>query len=238
MGNSDGANAGITGIGGVNDVRFWAGSNFQNRGTANWLMRENGIEEQWFNGVLIRKRGVINGAYVETWYNLNGQIGKRITFSTDGKILEEWYNNGTLVYQIGQNGIYYVSEIPESFTFKKLVNLNSNISTSDFSVFHDEIRNNIYRNNQNKLELIGNKDSYLYNAGRNVDSQSNKQYEGYKNTQNKYDNINDGWYAVEQLGNMISDSSNQSLKQVELMRLQGGKIVQSGYTLVQTYYTD
>lgn len=71
-----------------------------------------------------------------------------------------------------------------------------------------------------------------------MDSQSNKQYEGYKNTQNKYDNINDGWYAVEQLGNMISDSSNQSLKQVELMRLQGGKIVQYGYTLVQTYGYD
>ena len=169
-------------------------------------------------------------------YNLNGQIGKKITFSPDGKILEEWYNNGTLVYQIGQNGIYYVSEIPESFVLRSLVNLNSNASTSDGSIFHNTLRSRMFQKTSNpeQFELRGDKDSYLYNAGQNVYSQGNKQYEGYKNTKSYYDNIADGWYAFEQLGWMMEDGINPTKRLVDLMRVSGGKVVQQIETNVET----
>ena len=238
VGDGNGTNAGISGVTdrGGDSVRIWAGATFAGKNTANWLMRDDGVEEQWFNGILIRQRGVINGSYIESWYNLNGQIGKKITFSPDGKILEEWYNNGTLVYQIGQNGIYYVSEIPESFSLRRLVNLNSNAATSDGSIFHNTLRSRMWQKTSNpeQFELRGDKDSYLYNAGQNVYSQGNKQYEGYKNTQSYYDNIADGWYAFERLGWMKEDGINATKRLVDLIRVSGGKVAQQIETNVET----
>ena len=188
VGNSDGTNAGVTGIidRGSASVRLWAGATFAGKNTAKWLMRDDGVEEQWFNGILVRQRGVINGAYVETWYNLNGQIGKKITFSTDGKILEEWYNNGTLVYQIGQNGIYYVTELPLSWTSYAVEQISTNPLDSDATlitnikaklVFTDYIGTQY--GDYAVINLNTTSAYFRFNAGRNIYSEQNKQYEKF-----------------------------------------------------------
>lgn len=238
VGDAVGANGGISGVTdrGGSSVRFYAGSTYAGKNTAVWLVRDDGVEEQWFKGTLIRQRGVINGVYTEKWYNLNGQLAKLITFSAEGKILEEWYNNGILVYQIGQNGIYYVSEIPESYALTRFLNLNTNVATSDLQTFEGTLREHMWQKTTqpNRYELRGNKDAYLYNAGQNAYSQGNKQYEGYKNTQAKADSLTDGWYAIEQLGDMMQDGINESKRIVRVMRLQAGKVVQTGNTLVET----
>lgn len=239
VGSANGsANAGITGVvdRGGNSVRIWAGATYAGKNTANWLMREDGVEEQWFNGVLVRQRGVINGAYVEVWYNLNGQIGKQITFSSDGKILEEWYNEGVLVYQIGQNGIYYVADIPESFTFKGLVDCNVNIIQSNLEFLEAPIRQMMYQktNDPRRFELRANKNSYLYNAGQNVYSEGNKQYDGFKNSKSKTDNVANRWYAYEILGFMLDDAADSTRRFANVFRTENGKIVQSGIVTVET----
>lgn len=188
VGNSDGTNAGITGIidRGSASVRLWAGATFAGKNTAKWLMRNDGVEEQWFNGILVRQRGVINGAYVETWYNLNGQIGKKITFSTDGKILEEWYNNGTLVYQIGQNGIYYVTELPLSWTSYAVEQISTNPLDSDATLITNikaKLVFTDYTGTQYGDYAVINLDTtsayFRFNAGRNIYSEQNKQYEKF-----------------------------------------------------------
>ena len=132
--------------------------------------------------------------------------------------------------------MYYVSEIPESFSLRRLVNLNSNTATSDGSIFHNTLRSRMWQKTSNpeQFELRGDKDSYLYNAGQNVYSQGNKQYEGYKNTQSYYDNISDGWYAFEQLVWMEKDAINHTKKLAYLMRVSGGKVAQQIETRVET----
>ena len=225
VGDENGANAGISGITdlGEKSTRLFAGSTATERNTANWKMRDDGVEEQRFGGVLVRERGIINGNYSDILYNLNGKIAKK-TSIVNGKILEQWFNDGVLVYEVGQNGIYYVSEIPESFSLRRLVNLNSNVATLDGSIFHNTLRSRMWQKTSNpvQFELRGDKDSYLYNAGQNVYSQGNKQYEGYKNTQSYFDNIADGWYALEQLGWMDEDAITPTKKIVDLMRVSGG----------------
>lgn len=230
VGDVLGGNAGITGVTdrGGKSVRFWAGSDYAGKNTADWLMRDDGVEEQWFNGVLVRQRGVINGVYVELWFNLNGQLGKKITFSQDGKILEEWYNNGVLVYQIGQNGIYYVAEIPESFTPVIYLNLNSNASSPDINSFRQAIKIRIWQKTSEPtyFELRGGQGFYLYNAGQNVYSEYNKQFEGVKNSQSINDNIIDGWY-VQQVNPLRFDGLKPTELQVTASRFQAGKVTQS-----------
>lgn len=233
-----GENVGMTGLSDnpiKGSVRMWAGAPYSGKETAPWVKRENGVEEEWLDGNMIRRKGVSDTNYFDELYNINGQLAKR-TAIVDGKILEQWYNDGILVYEIGQNGIYYVAEIPESFSLRRLVDLNSNAATSDGSIFHDTLRGRMWQNASNlqQFELRGDKDSYLYNAGQNVYSQGNKQYEGYKNTQSYHDNVADGWYAFEQLGWMTEDGVNPSKRLVELMRVSGGKVSQQITTNVET----
>ncbi len=238
VGSATGANAGITGIvdrAGAS-VRFYAGSTYAGKNTARWLVRDDGVEEQWYNGVLIQQNGIIGGVYAENSYNLNGQLAKKKTYTPDGKILEEWYNNGSLVYQIGQNGIYYVAEIAESYSLRRFRNLNTNISTSDLQSFEADLRTYMWQKTANptQFELRGDKDAYLYMAGQNVYSEGNKQYEGYKNTQSKTDNITDGWYAEEKLGSMMADATFETKRIANVVKIQAGKIVQSGFVTIET----
>lgn len=237
VGDENGANAGISGITDLEEksVRLFAGSTATERNTANWKMRDDGVEEQRFGGILVRERGIINGNYSDILYNLNGKIAKK-TSIVNGKIIEQWFNDGVLVYEVGQNGIYYVAEIPESFTTYILVNLNRNDDTTDFSIFHNLIRGFMWQKTSNPqiFELRGNKTAYQYNAGQNVYSVSNKTYEGFKNTQDKIDNIADGWYCYQQLGDMMTDGVSETKKEVELLKISSGKPIVSVITLVET----
>ena len=232
VGNESGANGGLTGVGGANDIFLWGGSTFANRANAEvWFKRNGHFRLKTATGLEMDSQ---TGNIVVR--HTNGQVGIKIGLDGSNPIMQFFKNTGEKVYELGQNGIYYVSEIAESYTLWRLLNLNSNASTSDFSIFHLTIRSNMWQKMSNlvQFELRGNKDSYLYEAGQNQYSQSNEQYEGYKNTQSKYDNLADGWYAMERLGDMETDGVNETQKIVSLMRIQGGKVVQSGATSVET----
>ena len=185
---------------------------------------------------MIRRIGSFNGNYYDEFYNpADGKLAKRSAI-IDGFITDEWYNDGALVYRIGKGGIYYVSSIPESYTLRRLRNLNNNNAVTDFTEFHNTIRANMYQKTSQpeRFEFRGNKDAYEYNAGVNEFSESNKEYEGLKNTQSKTDNIADGWYAYEQLGWMMVDGLDQTLVIVHLIRVISGKIATSATTNVPT----
>ena len=173
VGDENGANAGISGITDLAEksVRLFAGSTATERNTANWKMRDDGVEEQRFGGILVRERGIINGNYSDILYNLDGKIAKK-TSIVNGKILEQWFNDGVLVYEVGQNGIYYVSEIPESYSLLKLVNLNRNDdNVTELDIFEIKIRSLMCKK-YSDFQLLGNLNVYQYNAGQNVYSQS------------------------------------------------------------------
>ncbi|ODM52220.1 hypothetical protein BFF93_15670 [Elizabethkingia meningoseptica] len=212
VGDVAGANAGITGVTdrGRQSVRLYAGSTYAGKNTAPWYVDDYGVEYQYLNGVMIRRRGVINGNYVDELYNISGQLAKK-TAIVSGKILEEWYNNGQLVYQIGENGIYFVREVPESYTEYRMLKLIDGIGPNPTQQQKDDLSDYILNRTCgvnpipstgkfDRYNIYGDRSLFLYNAGQNVNSQSNKQYEGYKNTQNKYDNAPDGWYINETLG--------------------------------------
>lgn len=242
VGNVNGANAGITGVSDQpngRSVRFFAGANYAQKNTARWLVRDDGVEEQWINGVLIRQRGVIGGVYAESWFNLNGQLAKKITFTPQGKIQEEWYNNGVLAYQIGQNGIYYVSEIPESYTPIILIDFSTNASPVDQNALKNAIKLRIWQKSSDPtyFELRGSYEAFEYNAGRNVYSEYNKQFEGYKKTQSLNNNINDGWYSSEQKP-LQFDGLNPNELIVPVTRFLSGKNTQTIFINIPTqgYY--
>ncbi len=237
VGDVNGGNAGITGATdrGTKSVRFWAGSDYAGKNMAGWLVRHDGVTERWFNGVLIEQAGVINGQWQNLKFNLDGVLAKKEAI-VNGKIVEEWYNNGKLAYQIGQNGIYYVVEVPESYTEYWLLDLQSNTNTSDGSVFHQKLRWSMLQSEANPTRFIlgGNKTSYFYSAGQNVYSEGNKQYEGYKNTRSKVDNIPDGWYAYSELGEMLHESIDGSKRIAVLIRVVNGKAIDQIVTAVET----
>lgn len=229
VGNGTGANAGITGIGDTDAVRFWAGASFAGRETANWLMRENGIEEQWilYNGAikLLRRRGFINGNYYDDLYNpANDTLAKR-TAVINGFITEQWYNNGILVYEVGKNGIYYVSEVPESYAVSLMKEVSS-ISEAPDELALDFCKDGIYINQKTQWNSYS---SYLYSAGQNAYSESNKQYEGYKTTDgNKYISIPDGTYVLNG-ANWTHDSTNVY---VPVVTITGGKITNQTHVTI------
>ena len=135
-----------------------------------------------------------------------------------------------------QKGIYYVAEINESFTFFKLLNLSSDIESTDGTVFHSFIRQNMFQKTSNPSRFIlqGNTDSYLYNAGQNAYSQGNEQYEGFKTSQNKLANMPNGWYAYSELGAMLEDAPLGTKRQANLIRLSNGKIINQVSTFIET----
>ncbi|OPC76148.1 hypothetical protein BAZ12_19255 [Elizabethkingia miricola] len=246
VGDVVGANAGITGVTdrGRQSVRLYAGSTYAGKNTAPWYVDDYGVEYQYLNGVMIRRRGVINGSYVDELYNISGQLAKK-TAIVSGKILEEWYNNGQLVYQIGENGIYFVREIPESYTEYRMLKLIDGIGSNPTSQEKDDLADFIINRTCgvnpipgtgkfDRYNIYGDRSLFLYNAGQNVNSQSNKQYEGYKNSQNKYDNAPDGWYVNETLGwgfpgdvfliEIIYLSSGAQIKNIAIQRDVSGRI--------------
>lgn len=231
VGNASGANAGITGEGTAgSSTRFYAGSLYANRATANWRMRDDGVMEQWttYNGqrVRVRAEGIIDGSYQEIKYNpIDGKIAKR-TAIIDGYVIEEWYANGALVYQQGKDGMYYVSEIAESYYSTRLTLLNSSTSETfpedNPTTFMSAVMSATCNSGGNK-RISGANQAFVYRAGRNMDSESNKIYEGYKNTQSKTNSVSNGWYAEAQYH--INGTSYTS--SVLCMLLINGKIIKT-----------
>lgn len=252
VGDVVGANAGISGVtdeSSGNSVRFWAGATYANRKRANWLIKDNGTEEQWINGTtLIRRRGALGTDYFDELYNTNGTLAKR-TALVNGKIVEEWYNNGELFFEVGQTGIVYVEIVPESFVVTNWYKFTATDINSQAVI--TEARNHITTTsgkgsnqglgseaengpNNTRATFIKNKSGFTYNAGKNVDADANKVYNGFVNTKNRTDTVPDGVYAYEQLGDMPTYFDNPSIKLLQVMQVVNGKIVDDKLIQVQT----
>src|SRR5699024_372943 len=111
------------------------------------------------------------------------------TSIVNGKIVEQWYNDGVLVYEIGENGIYYVREIPESWTRTELMSAGTGVNPDAATVMSQKL---CIQNSLIVWKNVAETISYRYDAGQNVNSESNRQYEGYKTTNSsKTSNIAD-----------------------------------------------
>ena len=237
VGDVLGANAGITGVTdrpNGESVRFYAGSTYAGKNTANWLMKDNGVEEQWFNGVMIRRRGVVGNDYYDETYNMNGTLAKRMAI-VNGKAIEEWYADGILKYQIGANGIYYVTEIPESYEAENFckIPIYAELYTDI------EMQNLIRQKMQQKMSdatwfKLSQLDTlYFYNEGVNAASDVNRTYRGYKNSNSKTHTAGDGWYAKADYP--MRTNTNGTKRNVTLYFMQSGVAVIQRLFEVETY---
>ncbi len=207
VGNDQGANAGITGLGSSqNGVFLWGGGDYNKmlEGKAKREMRRDGVD---------------------IWRHVNGQVGIRIGMINGFPEMSFYKDDGTKVYALGQNGIYYVAEVPESFTFMKLLSLQNNSEVPNIEQFKEFISNKLFRYNSAFIVMNTDTDTWQYNAGQNPSSEINKQYEGYKKTQDKYDNVVDGWYAFYQEGGYYSQPQGVFIIEVFIARIVGGKAV-------------
>lgn len=211
VGNSSGTNAGISGLGtSGSSVRLWAGETFANRSTANWLIRDDGMEEQWtlWNGQrkIVRRRGQIENKYQDILYNPEDGSTAKITTVVDGYVEEQWYKNGQMVYSVGSGGIYYVTEVAESWTSHSSKLLTSTTSQTDAELItilknlfvFTEYRNTTY-GDYAIIRIATPNMFYRYHAGQNVYSDGNKQYEKYyfnQNTSKTGTKLTDGWYSI------------------------------------------
>lgn len=149
------------------------------------------------NGTLANEKGIINGVPTDNWYD----------------------ESGTLVYSLTSKGIIYTDFIPESWrTYnvwfvqtgatnltkaQKESTLNNSFPYSKqvTSVYKDSITNKNRYSSKMYLEGIPTSKKISvskYNAGRNPDSESNKQYEKFFFAdENKFGaKIQDGWYML------------------------------------------
>ncbi|MFB9120996.1 hypothetical protein ACFFUE_07315 [Bergeyella porcorum] len=218
VGNGLGANAGITGLGGDNDIFLWGGADYQGRNNAPISMHRDGfLRVRNAQGRVIFEIGQQNGDAVFNIYN----------------------NDGVKVAGIGQRGIEFTGYIPENFDEKKLLRLdlvNFNDNQSLISAI-----NTIYGTQMNGFEGINgetyyrisfttNATGYNYNAGRNFESAGNLQYEQYFfASKNKFgDKVANGIYALESF-TIASNEANGGMYDlsVTIYDVQEGKIVRS-----------
>lgn len=218
VGNGLGANAGITGLGGDNDIFLWGGADYQGRNNAPISMHRDGfLRVRNAQGSVIFEIGQQNGDAVFNIYN----------------------NDGVKVAGIGQRGIEFTGYIPESFDEKKLLRLdlvNFNDNQSLISAI-----NTIYGTQMNGIEGINgetyyrisfttNATGYSYNAGRNFESAGNLQYEQYFfASKNKFgDKVANGIYALKAF-TIASNEANGGMYElsVTIYEVQDGKIIRS-----------
>lgn len=229
VGNGLGANAGITGLGGDNDIFLWGGADYQGRNNAPISMHRDGfLRVRNAQGRVIFEIGQQNGDAVFNIYN----------------------NDGVKVAGIGERGIEFTGYIPESFNEKKLLKLdlvNFNDNQSLISAI-----NTIYGTQMNGFEGINgetyyrisfttNTTGYSYNAGRNFESAGNLQYEQYFfASKNKFGNkVANGIYALESF-TIASNEANGGMYElsVTIYDVQEGKIVRSKVVNKTGYVND
>lgn len=192
VGDVNGANAGITGVTDNADdsIRFFAGSTYQNKSTAPWSMSGKGIERTYHpNGNIATIRGIINGEFTFNFY----------------------HKNGYLLFKLDPNrGLINVAYTNESFTEYNFAKLNIISQTaSDLELMNAisplvTTSNSYYVIDSNQLTYI----CYEYFNGTLPENSTWEQYNGYKASKSKLDNIPDGWY-ITMSGILFLDSSGK-----------------------------
>lgn len=189
VGNGWGANAGITGLGGNQDVFLWGGTDYSNKNNAPISLHRDGfLRVRNAQGRVIFEIGQQNGDAVFNIYN----------------------NNGVKVAGIGQRGIEFLGYIPEDYTQNNFLHIQSSWD-NEFDIINEikgylvgekldeapipkTVDNNwVYV----RVSIRTNAVSYYYQAGNNFETAHNTQYIGYYQTRNKLGTKTpNGIYAV------------------------------------------
>lgn len=226
-----GVNALMTGLGGANDIFLAAG--FTNildlAGGRVWIKRNGhfkfktdfGLEFDSENNHIVAR-------------HTNGVVGIKLGIVNGNPEMAFYKSTGEKVYALGEGGIYYVSEIAESYnpTFLKLISTNTDNALAERSVspsdsttaaFNNDVFNSVCSSSGYK-QIRGTNNAWVYSAGQNAYSESNRQYEGYKSSGTvKTANVTNGWYAEAQY--LIDGLDHNSF--VKLNLIINGKITKT-----------
>lgn len=234
VGNSDGTNAGLTGLGNSSDgVYLWGGGTYQQ------MMQGLAKKEQRRNGI-------------DIWRHPNGQIGFEIGIKDGRLIFNGYHSDGYKLFELDPNrGLIAVSYTQESWTQTPLRKLNYTSSTFDESTITNEIKLAIIK--QSKMEyytpppyspdsefgyittynLSQNAVGYDYDNGTNPANSSYESLKGMKaNYGDRYTNMSNGWY-VSSIGEIHMESEWNSYPPmtytftVYVYYYQDGKITQT-----------
>lgn len=234
VGNSDGTNAGITGLGNTSDgVYLWGGGTYQQmiQGLAKKEQRRNGID---------------------IWRHPNGQIGFEIGIKDGRLIFNGYHSSGFKLFELDPNrGLVNVSYTQESWTETPFRKLNYSSSTYDESTIANEIKGFLTKRVQRDYmspppygldsefvttttyTVLQNAVGYDYDNGTNPANASYESFKGMKaNYNDRYTNIANGWYMSD-IGEIHMESEWNSYPPppytftVYVYYYQGGKITQT-----------
>lgn len=208
VGNDLGANAGLTGLGGNNDIFLWGGKDYQNRNTAPISLSRDGFMR------------VRNGA---------GQVIFEIGQKNGNAVFDIFNDNGVKVAGIGQSGIEFIGYTPEKFITLDLLFLSDqtpNGGPARRAEILNKSRTLIAQQGGGYLHTMtgGMTTAYQYLAGYNFNTPTNTQYEGVLfSGQNKLGpRVPNGLYAVN-YKDYISQVSDVMFG-VEIWRLENGVV--------------
>lgn len=211
VGNGLGTNAGITGVGGNDDVFIWAGTDFQNRAQANFRGYRNGkmflksntvvgskegvaIEDgkvvfRRADGGVARVLGVENGAAVDYGFNIYGNYSHRLI---NGR-WESYYQPATwtpvYLVQIASATDKTISQDALKALVKALMQV-SVIQQSETDPF--DPYNNLEQWDETTVTLNNNYTGWWHDPDSNSGNISDR---GMKSANNSLQNIPDGWYV-------------------------------------------
>ena len=196
VGNSDGTNAGITGLGSTSDgVYLWGGGTYQQmvQGLAKKEQRRNGID---------------------IWRHPNGQIGFEIGIKDGRLIFNGYHSSGFKLFELDPNrGLVNVSYSQESWTETPFRKLTYSSSTYDEPTIASEIQGFLIKQSQQNYlspppygpesefvyvttySVTQNAVGYDYDNGTNPANASYESLKGMKaNNNDRNNNIANGWY--------------------------------------------
>ena len=242
VGNSEGTNAGLTGLGTEDEIFLWGGSTFANRNNAKvWLKRNGHFRFISPNGLSFDSQtGTITNRYLDTAGNpLSLFIG---TNASGNPEMTFYDRNGNITFRMNPNGIDFPNEVPESWTAVSLKSAGNTIArplnSTTRAQMIDIIKAWVCYDDTLGIYAIKSNDlvAYDYFAGRTAYSEGYRQYEGLKTSNiSRTSNIADGWY-YNSSGYLMTDiETNQPL--VELFYISGGKKVYSEVLKLPKYGT-
>ncbi len=239
-GNSDGTNAGLTGIGGEDDIFFWGGSTFANRNNAKvWVKRNGHFRFIAPNGLSFDSQtGTITNRYLDT---AGSPLSLFIGTNALGNPEMTFYDrNGNITFRMNPNGIDFPNEVPESWTAVSLKSAGNTIArplnSTTRAQMIDTIKDWVCYDGTMGIYAIKSHDlvAYDYFAGRTAYSEGYRQYEGLKTSNNsRNSNIADGWYYNPSDQLMTDIQTNQPF--VEIFYVSGGKKVYNEFLRLPKY---
>lgn len=149
----------------------------------------------------------------------NGQVGIKMGLINNEPAIQFFNSSGIKVWEGGRNGIVYVTSIPAAINRMDMFNFYEGSNETQAPAHVTVIVNQ-------RGEVISNTVSYLYTAGTNSDTASNKVYEGYHKANDKTSPwLDNGWYT--NAGEQPLDPMDGTDPVIYIMYIKAGKVVNS-----------